>query len=151
MGYIEKIRQLVGTTALILSSAGVILTDEKARILLSYRTDTNDWGLPGGYMELGETVEQTAIRELQEELDIFVRHLELFNIFSGPEFYHEYPNGDMVYSVIVIFLASDYYGKINIGDEEIQAFKFFDLNSLPSKLTKTTKKIIEIYSDVNKK
>lgn len=131
-----------------MSSAGVILTDEKGRILLFYRTDTNDWGLPGGYMELGETVEQTAIRELQEELDIFVRQLELFNIFSGPEFYHEYPNGDMVYSVIVIFLASEYYGKINIGDEEIQAFKFFDLNSLPSNLTKTTKKIIETYSDV---
>ncbi len=145
MGYIENIRKLVGNTPLILASAGVILNDDKGRVLLSYRTDTTDWGLPGGYMELGETVQETAVRELQEEMGIDVKDLQLFNIFSGPDFYHTYPNGDKVYSVIVVYLSSQFGGKINVDHNEINTYQFFDLHSLPTTMTKTTKKILEAF------
>ena len=145
MGYIEDIRKLVGNTPLILSSAGVILTNETGQVLLSYRTDTEDWGLPGGYMEPGETLEETAVRELHEEMSIVVKNLKLFNIFSGPDFQHTYPNGDVVHSVIAVFLATKWDGKIDVDHKEIKAYEFFHLDKLPEKITKTTGKVLEVY------
>ncbi len=39
----------------------------KNEILFQHRSDTKEWGLPGGAMEMGESLEQTAERELYEE------------------------------------------------------------------------------------
>lgn len=145
MGYIEELRKLVGHSPVILNSAGVIITEDTDKVLLSYRTDTKDWGLPGGYMEIGETLEETAVRELQEEMSIEITDLRLYNIFSGPDFYHTYPNGDQVYSVIAIYLVSNFKGEITVDNDEIQTYKYFHLTSLPEKMTKTTTKIMEAF------
>ena len=146
MGYIEEIREKVGEMPIILNSAGVIITDARGRVLLCYRMDTKDWGLPGGYMELGETFKETAMRELQEEMSITIKNLTLFDVFSGSEFYHEYPNGDKVYSVIVIYLASEYGGKITADNKEINEVSFFNLKLLPE-VTTTTKNVLEAYKN----
>ncbi|WP_169891049.1 NUDIX hydrolase [Litchfieldia alkalitelluris] len=46
MGYIKELRNLVGPMPLILNSAGVLLFNGQ-KVLLLYRKDTNDWGIPG--------------------------------------------------------------------------------------------------------
>ncbi len=143
--YIERMRKLIGSEPIILNSSGIILLDEFQRVLLEYRRDTEDWGIPGGYMELGETFQETIRRELSEELAIQVRNLRLFDIFSGSDFYHEYPNGDKVYCVIALFTADEYEGSITIDNNEITDAKFFHLSSLPEKLTKTTETLLQIY------
>lgn len=143
MDYIQTIREHVGNMPIILNSAGVILKDINGKVLLVNRIDTKNWGLPGGYMELGETFEQTAYRELSEELKISVENLSLLHIFSGEEFYHEYPNGDKVYSVMAIYITNDYKGKVKVDNSEVKDAKFFDLHSLPQKLTPNTKKILD--------
>ncbi|UCZ52784.1 NUDIX domain-containing protein [Bacillus shivajii] len=147
MGYIENIRASVGNMPIILVSAGVIIEDGN-NVLLCYRKDTNDWGLPGGYMEPGETVLETAFRELKEEMKVIPDDLQFYRIFSGQDFYHEYPNGDQVYSVIVMFTtSSSFVGKITVDHQEIEEAKFFSLDSLPPKLTKTTQNILEVYKN----
>ncbi len=143
MGYIEMIRTYVGKTPIILNSSGVILKNPKGDILLENRIDTNNWGLPGGYMELGETFEQTAIRELKEELSITIKNLSLLNIYSGNDFYHVYPNGDIVYSVIALYITDEYDGDIRVDHKEIKDAAFFNINSLPQQLTPITKKLLE--------
>jgi 8-oxo-dGTP pyrophosphatase MutT (NUDIX family) len=67
MGYIMDLRKEVGTRPLIMAGACVILIDENQRMLLQLRNDNNCWGLPGGSLEIGETLEEVAIRELFEE------------------------------------------------------------------------------------
>lgn len=64
--YIMELRKLVGTRLLIMSGACVLLCNEQ-QLLLQRRTDNGCWGLPGGSMELGETLEEVAKRELFEE------------------------------------------------------------------------------------
>jgi 8-oxo-dGTP pyrophosphatase MutT (NUDIX family) len=71
--------------------ASVILLDSSNRLLLQLRTDNNSWGLPGGSLEMGETLEEVAKRELYEETGLLANNLELFNLFSGKEFYYKYP------------------------------------------------------------
>jgi len=48
-------------------AVSAVVTDSKGNILLHKRSDNFLWSLPGGAMELGESVEQAVIREVKEE------------------------------------------------------------------------------------
>lgn len=83
MDYINYLRNMVGHEKVIMVSAGVIVFDRENRILLQKRTDNGYWGHPGGFMELGETIQDTARREVFEETGLELGKLEFFDIHSG--------------------------------------------------------------------
>ena len=132
MGYIMNLRKYIGHEPLIGLGATTLVFNDKKELLLNLRTDTNTWGIPGGSMELYETIEETAIRELKEVADISADELELVTILSGKEYYFEYPNGDKMCTVIVLFKVLNYTGDIKIADSESKQLKFFSLDNLPS-------------------
>lgn len=82
-------------------------------------------------MELFETIEETAIRELKEEAGIAANDLELVDVLSGQEYYFEYPNGDKMCTVIVLFKVKNYKGNIKVSDNESKELRFFSLDNLP--------------------
>lgn len=131
MGYIMNLRKYVGHEPLIGLGATTLVFNKNNELLLNLRTDTNTWGIPGGSMELNETIEETAIRELKEESGITANALELVTVLSGPEYYFEYPNHDKMYTVIVLFKVLNYDGEIKVNDNESKELKFFSLNNLP--------------------
>lgn len=132
MGYIMNLRKYVGHEPLIGLGATTLVFNDKKELLLNLRTDTNTWGIPGGAMELYETIEETAVRELKEEASISVDELELVTILSGKEYYFEYPNGDKMCTVIVLFKVLNYTGDVKVADNESKQLKFFSLDNLPS-------------------
>ena len=67
----------------ILGAAVTVIADEEGRVLLAKRCDCGKWGLPGGLMEYGETLEQTAVREAKEETGLDVAVDALCGIYSG--------------------------------------------------------------------
>ena len=142
MGYIMNLRKYVGHEPLIGLGATTLVFNDKKELLLNLRTDTNTWGIPGGAMELYETIEETAVRELKEEASISVDELELVTILSGKEYYFEYPNGDKMCTVIVLFKVLNYTGDIKVADNESKQLKFFSLDNLPS-LESRAKAIID--------
>ena len=132
MGYIMNLRKHVGHEPLIGIGATTLVFNEEKEILLNLRSDTNTWGIPGGSMELYERIEETAIRELKEETGICADRLELVTVLSGKDYYFEYPNGDKMCTVIVLFKVINYTGEIKVSDNESKQLKFFSLDELPN-------------------
>ncbi len=142
MGYIMDLRKFVGHDTLIGVGATTLVFNEKNEILLNLRKDTNTWGIPGGSMELYEDIRETAIRELREEAGISAKSLELVDVLSGKDYYFEYPNGDKMCTVIVLFKVTNYSGKIKVSDDESIKLEFFSLDNLP-KMESRAKAILE--------
>ena len=131
MGYIMDLRKHIGHAPLIGVGATTLVFNDQNELLLNLRTDTNTWGIPGGSMELYESIEETAIRELKEETGICAEALELVTVLSGKDFYFEYPNGDKMCTVIILFKVLNYTGTIKVSDNESKTLQFFSLDNLP--------------------
>ncbi len=86
MEYYKYLRQYVGHKPIILPGSVVIIFNEQNEVLLQKRHD-GYWGLPGGLMDLGESFEEVAKREVYEETGLVVENLKLLNVFSGSEYY----------------------------------------------------------------
>ncbi|OCA84089.1 DNA mismatch repair protein MutT [Bacillus sp. FJAT-27225] len=143
MGYISEIRKLIGSRPIISVGATILVVNEKKEILFQHRSDTLDWGLPGGSMELAETLEEVASRELREETGLIASQFELIGVFSGPLYYFKYPNGDETYSVINLFRAMDVRGRLEMNDGESIGLEYFSKDNLPGNIEKRAKALIE--------
>jgi ADP-ribose pyrophosphatase YjhB (NUDIX family) len=131
MGYIEDLRKIVGNQPLILVGVAVTVLNEKGQILLQKRQD-GVWGVPGGFIELGESTKEAGRREVFEETGIEVGKLDLIGVFSGKQHFVKLPNGDEFYPVTVAYVTKDIKGG-NLkadGKETIEA-NFFKPNELP--------------------
>ena len=140
MNYIKEIRKHIGHEPMLSAGATIVVLNDN-KILLNLRSDTNTWGIPGGSLELGETLEECAARELKEETNLKAESFTLLNVFSGKDFYFEYPNGDKLHSVIALYRANDVTGNLKITDGESFKLKYFSKNELPE-LESRAKKII---------
>lgn len=145
MGYIMELRKLVGSRPLIMAGACVILINDDKEILLQLRNDNNCWGLAGGSLEIGETLEQVAKRELFEETGLIANKLKLFNVYSGENLYYKYPHGDEVYNVVTAYVCCDYEGVLRREESEVQELKFFKFNELPPNISPPDLPILNEY------
>lgn len=143
MNYVHELRQMVGSRPIILAGATVLILNPKDQLLMILRTDNHCWGLPGGMMEPGESLQETAQRETNEEVGLDVKEMELFGVYSGPDFFYEYPNGDQVYNVSVAYLARYAGQAILIDPEEHSEYKFFGLNELPENVSPPIRPILK--------
>lgn len=143
--YVTYIRKMIGSKPMFLVGSGVIVSDSKGRILLIKRTDNGKWGLPGGSLELGETFEEAAVREVEEETGIMVSKLKLFKVFSGQRMHFIYPNGDEVFNAVCIFESVDFRGKATADGVESSMTGFFSNDEFPDQLHPPDKIILDEY------
>jgi len=150
MNYINELRKSVGNQPLLMVGSTVLVLDARNELLMMKRSDSGCWGVPGGAMELGETTEETARRELLEETGFKVDELTLFGVFSGKELYHRYPNGEEVYNVSIVYITRNVSGDVKLADGEHFDFQYFNLAHLPENVSPPIKpilrKLMETYS-----
>ncbi len=146
MAYVEEIRALVGHRPLIMVGTAVLIANAAGELLLVRRQDNDEWNLPGGYMEPGETLEETARREARVETGLAVSDLAFFEVLSGPDCFYEYPNGDQVYSVAAVYVATAWHGEPRSDRAEVQELRFFAPQQLPRPLGKAAARVIRRYA-----
>jgi ADP-ribose pyrophosphatase YjhB (NUDIX family) len=113
-----------GVSAVIFGGSG--------RVLLERRSDNGYWGLPGGGVDIAESVENAVVREVFEETGLRVTVERLIGIYSDPRFYTimSYPDGGLVHYVTTVFVCSRRDGELRISDESTD-IGYFDVDALP--------------------
>ena len=107
-------------------AAGVLIVDE-GRVLLvkrKFAPRAGAWCIPAGFMESGETPEQTAVRELREETGLDGRLVGLFDVYAGFD-------DPRVRAVLILYTATVEGGELSPGDDAIEA-AWFPLDALPA-------------------
>lgn len=146
MDYILQLRQYIGHRPVLTVGAAVFVVDEQDRLLMMKRSDSGTWGIPGGASELGEVVEDAAKRETLEEVNLEIEEMSLFGVFSGPEYYYKYPNGDEVYNVTIMYLSRAWRGEIKLNDEHTE-WRWFSVDEIPEDSSPPIKPILEQFKN----
>ncbi len=146
MDYILQLREFIGHRPILMVGAGILVVDEHRRLLLMKRSDNGCWGMPGGSLEPGEVVEDAAKRETFEETGLEICEMSHFGVFSGPELFYKYPNGDEVYNVSIVYLSNNWRGDVKINDEHTD-WRWFDAYQIPENISPPIKPVIEKFKN----
>lgn len=105
--------------SLVPSASTIVLNDER-KILLQKRSDTGVWALPGGAMEIGETIGEAAIRETKEETGLDVEPVDIVGIYTNPHHVVAFSNGEVRQQFSLCFICRLVGGELRISDESTE-------------------------------
>ncbi|WP_405820973.1 NUDIX domain-containing protein [Streptomyces sp. NBC_00838] len=114
-------------------AASAVVTDDRGRVLLQRRRDNDLWALPGGGMDLGESLPGAAVREVREETGLDVEITGLVGTYTDPRHIIEYSDGEVRRQFNVCFTARVVGGALAISDEstELRFVEPAEIGSLP--------------------
>lgn len=99
-------------------SVNVIVTDDAGRILMIRRTDNDNWAVPGGAIDLGESLPQAAVRETREETGITCEVTGLVGIYTDPKHIVLYTSdGEARQEFSIILTGRPEFGEPTPSDE----------------------------------
>ena len=108
-----------------LTADGAVLKQDKILLVKRKNNPYKDkWALPGGFVEYGERVENTVVREVLEETGLKTKVKEIIGVYSDPK---RDPRG---HTVTIVYLLELINGELKSGDDAADA-RFFSLDSLP--------------------
>jgi len=131
--YIGGLRTLAGDERVLISvGAHGLLRDADGRILLIQRSDDRTWALPGGTMELGETLRECAIREIREEAGLLAREVTPFGLYTRARDWLPNPYGHRYQYIALMCRVDGYDGELErVTDESVDA-GWFAPDALPA-------------------
>ncbi|WP_236793888.1 NUDIX hydrolase [Amycolatopsis sp. GM8] len=111
--------------------------NERGELLMIRRTDNDLYALPGGGLELGETLSEALVREVQEETGVTVKVIELIGAYSNPRHVIAYDDGEVRQEFSLCFRAQPVSGDLRTSSESKEVHwvprdAIADLNVHPS-------------------
>lgn len=101
----------------VVPSTTAVVVDSEGRIALVHRKDNGLWALPGGGMELGESIEDCAVREVKEETGLDVEITGLVGVYTNPQHVIEYSDGEVRQQFSLCFTTSLVGGTLAYDEE----------------------------------
>lgn len=123
-----QLRALVGPRPLLCPCVRIVLEREDGAVLLHARVDfTGLWGLPGGHIEIGESAEQSARREILEETGLAAGVMHPFGHASDPRVETvTLPNGDVCHYQAMLFHCTEFTGEMRADPAETPVLRWVD-------------------------
>lgn len=118
-------------------AASVVVVREDGRVLLQRRTDNGQWALPGGKMEIGESLADCGIRETLEETGIRIEITGIVGTYTNPGHVFAYDDGEVRQEFSICLLGRPLGGQLQVSDESTEVAWFTpeetdDLPMVPS-------------------
>jgi ADP-ribose pyrophosphatase YjhB (NUDIX family) len=110
--------------SLVVATSAVVV-DGHGRILLQRRTDSGNWALPGGGMEMTESLTDSVIREVKEETGFDIEVTGLVGTYTDPKHIIAYSDGEVRRQFNICYTARIVGGQITISDESTE-IRFVD-------------------------
>ncbi|MEO8973270.1 MAG: NUDIX domain-containing protein [Ktedonobacteraceae bacterium] len=116
----------------LIPAASAIVTNEEGKLLLHKRSDNSLWGLPGGAMEVGESIGETIMREVKEETGLEVIPEYITGIYTNPHHVIAFSNGEVRQEFSICFACRIISGKLQVSQEsfEVAFFAPYELEQL---------------------
>jgi 8-oxo-dGTP diphosphatase len=124
---------------------GAFILNEKRQVLMMKRNENcqnsaGHWTIPGGTVEFNKRVEDAVVREIKEEIGLDIEVIKLISVTN-----------DIIKQEGQHWFASQFLCKIiggelqNMEPHKCDSLEWFDLDSVPEKLTLTTQKALQTY------
>ena len=113
-------------------SVTAIVPNEQGAILLVHKTDNDPWALPGGGMDVGESMADTVVREVKEETGVDVEVAGVVGIYSNPHHVMAYDDGEVRQQCSICFTTRLLGGQLATSSEtkEVRFVDPADLDAL---------------------
>lgn len=98
-------------------AVSAFIQDDEGRILMIRRTDNDLYAIPGGQLELGETLAQAAVREVREETGVECKMTEVIGLYSDPNHVIAYDDGEVRQEFSICFRAEYLDGTARTSSE----------------------------------
>ena len=114
-------------------AASAIVMNGEGKILLHRRSDNTLWGLPGGAMEVGESIGETVVREVKEETGLDVVPEYIVGIYSNPKHVIAFSDGEVRQEFSICFACRIVGGRLRVSEEsfEVSFFTPDEVKRLP--------------------
>jgi ADP-ribose pyrophosphatase YjhB (NUDIX family) len=104
----------------LLVGASAVVVDARGRLLLHRRRDNDLWALPGGVMEIGESIGGCAVREVREETGYDVRPGYVVGVYSDPRHVLAYDDGEVRQEFSVCVACDLIGGELAVSEESTE-------------------------------
>ena len=101
----------------IVPSVTAIVPNERGELLLVHKTDNDLWALPGGGMDVGESMAETVVREVKEETGIDVEVTGVVGIYTNPNHVMAYDDGEVRQQCSICFTTRMLGGRLATSSE----------------------------------
>jgi ADP-ribose pyrophosphatase YjhB (NUDIX family) len=123
-----------------------IVFNEQGDVLLAKRTDNGLWCIPGGHVDLGETLSEACVRELFEETGLKAEVVRILGVYSDKEHSLHIAQGIEWHTVRISFLCRVLGGVIRPSDETSE-IRYFNPGQLPPLITDHARRIKDAVQD----
>jgi ADP-ribose pyrophosphatase YjhB (NUDIX family) len=134
MSYLDVTGKPVRAPSEVRAGVSAVILNECGELLLEERSDFGFWGLPGGALNVGESIDQTVMREVLEETGLRVVVKRLVGVYSDPRQYGvvSYPDGNVFQTVVFCLECVSESGQLRLSSESTD-IGYFPVDALPPK------------------
>lgn len=124
-------------------AAGAVIFNENKVLLVKRKNEPykNTWMFPAGFVDFGESPEETVVREVNEETGLRINGLHLIDVLQNPDDPRAVGHFGFFYKV------DSYEGKLKTDANEVSDIGWFEIDNLPKIGWKSHQKVAKIIAE----